>query len=151
MMRIHKFLRLPWEDRLLLIESAFLLAAIRVGLRLLPFKKLLGFLARATPSRPSLRDSDKVFSDKVAWALGVARHYLPGVYTCLVQALAAKVIFGRRGHPARLRIGVERNEAEEFRAHAWVEHEGRVVVGGEEELTRYALFPAVEWGEALGD
>lgn len=143
MRRMHKFFRLPWEDRLLLVESAFLLAAIRVGLRLLPFKSLLGLLARATPARRPSRDSDEAFSDKAAWAVGVAKYYLPGAYTCLVQALAAKVIFSRRGHPAYLRLGVDRRGEGQFQAHAWLESQGRVVVGGEE-LYRYAPFPAVE-------
>ena len=55
---------------------------------------------------------------------------------CLVQAVAAEVMLNQAGHPRELRIGVA-NGADELIAHAWVESEGRVVIG-EIELDRYA-------------
>jgi hypothetical protein len=63
------------------------------------------------------------------WAVTAASRYVPGA-TCLAQALAAQVLLGRTGYPARLRIGVAKGEERKFEAHAWVESQGRVVIGG---------------------
>src|SRR5690606_21028653 len=49
--------------------------------------------------------------------------------TCLVEALAAQMLLARHGVHSTLRIGVEM-DGEEFGAHAWVEVNGQVVVGG---------------------
>jgi hypothetical protein len=60
----------------------------------------------------------------------------PGLKTCLAQALAAQVLLTRRGYPALLRIGVAKGERQQLQAHAWVESEGKIVIGGSE-LERY--------------
>ncbi|HEU5208747.1 MAG TPA: lasso peptide biosynthesis B2 protein, partial [Longimicrobiales bacterium] len=49
--------------------------------------------------------------------------------TCLVEALAAQSLLARNGVHSTLRVGIEM-EGEEFGAHAWVEVNGQVVVGG---------------------
>jgi hypothetical protein len=41
------------------------------------------------------------------------------------------------GHFARLRIGVAKDTAQGLRAHAWVEHEGKLLIGGSEQLSRF--------------
>jgi len=45
------------------------------------------------------------------------------------------------GYPCGLRIGAAKNGADELIAHAWVESEGRVVIG-EFELDRYTPLKA---------
>lgn len=141
---VNKFLGLPPADRLVLMESAFLLVAVRVGLKLLSFHTLLRLLAGMTRALPASQEEDQGLPDRVAWAVAVAKHHLPGVYSCLAQALAAKALLHRRGRPARLLLGVEKGEPGRFQAHAWVENEGSTVVGGED-LSRYRPLPALEW------
>src|SRR6266540_2459767 len=51
--------------------------------------------------------------------------------TCLTQALVAHVMLSRRGHPSNLRIGVKRDVHGTFTAHAWLERDGHVLIGGE--------------------
>jgi hypothetical protein len=46
-----------------------------------------------------------------------------------VRAVAAQWLLARHGHPACLRIGVRPRAAAPFEAHAWLEHEGRVIIG----------------------
>lgn len=137
MQRMHKFLRLPSPDRRLLVQSAFLLGAIRLGLWLLPLGTLRRFLARMTPG------THQAPMDSVTWAVAVASRYVPLV-TCFNQALATQVLLRRCGHPARLRIGVARSERGPLQAHAWVESEGRIVFGGPENLSRYTPLPPLE-------
>ncbi len=141
MHRMRKFLRLPSTDRRLLIQSVFLLGAIRLGLWLLPFETLRRLLARVA------QGTNRASLDRVTWAVTVAGRYVP-VATCLTRALATQVLLGRCGHPASLRIGVVRSEEGQLQAHAWVESRGRIVLGGSEDLSRYTPLPPLE-GDGL--
>jgi hypothetical protein len=44
--------------------------------------------------------------------------------------LAAQFLLSRRGYASRLRIGVARGPNDGLRAHAWLESDGMVVLGG---------------------
>jgi hypothetical protein len=87
------------------------------------------------PSRPAL--------ERVTWAIEAASHYVPGGSNCLVRALASEYVLGRFGYRSELKIGVAKSAAGEFAAHAWLESEGRVVIG-EFELDRYAALGVSE-------
>jgi len=67
---------------------------------------------------------------------GVGRR-LPGIGTCLTQALVTEALLHREHHAARLVIGVERPGAKVIRAHAWVESAGGIVIGAAKDLGRF--------------
>jgi hypothetical protein len=127
--RLRKLLRLSSSERGLLVKALFLVAAIRVGLWLLPLQVVRRQLARLAqaPARSSLDDLSCLH--EIAWAVRVVSRYVPRA-TCLTQALAAQVLVERAGLPSRLRLGVALDRGGSFRAHAWLESEGRIVVGG---------------------
>ena len=84
--------------------------------------------------------------DRVVWAVVVASRYVP-MSTCLTQALAAQVLLARRGYSAHLHIGVAKEGAEaKLKAHAWVESDGKVLIGGSEP-GRYTHLLALEGEE----
>jgi Transglutaminase-like superfamily len=141
MKHLGRFYRLPTSERWLLARAALLLGAIRVGLWLLPFRTLRSLLDRATVFY-RVRETDYQSTDLVVWAVEVAAKHMPGFDTCLTRALAAQVLLSRRGHPAVLRIGVVKSAVGKFEAHAWVESDGRVVIGGHE-LERYTPLAAL--------
>src|SRR4051812_15439934 len=130
MNRLREFLRLPNTEQRLLIKAVLLVEAIKLGIRLLPFRTLRRLLARAVdiPPRASWHPRRRTSSsaERICWAVEAASRYTPGIKTCLVQALAAQVLLARHGHPAFVHIGVVRGDGGEFQAHAWVESEGRV-------------------------
>ena len=66
--------------------------------------------------------------DELAWAVEAASRYVPRA-TCLVQALALQALCARRGQATALRIGVAHGERRELEAHAWLEGEGRILIG----------------------
>jgi Transglutaminase-like superfamily len=136
---VKKFFRLPRSERWLLIKAALLLGVIRLGLRLLPFRTLRQLLDSVSKSRAG----NQFPSDRIVWAVIATSRYVVGDKPCLTQALAVQVLIKRRGHPANLRIGVAREDGRELKAHAWVESEDRVVVGGGD-LSRYTPFPAFD-------
>jgi|RhiMetdeSRZDD1v2_1073273.scaffolds.fasta_scaffold09135_12 hypothetical protein len=144
---LHKYLRLPATDRRLLVKSVLLLGGVRLGLWLLPFQTLRRLLARMTCATPALHEAEHASIERVAWAVAVARRYVPAA-TCLTQALTAQVLLGRQGHAAHLRIGVARSAAGQFQAHAWVEYQGRIVIGGTDAPLRFTPLPPLE-GKSL--
>lgn len=143
MIRLRKFLHLSSVEQRLLVEAALLLGVTRLGLWLLPFQTLQRLLARLTrtTARPQNVECDS--KQSVVWAVETAGRYIPPVTTCLTQALAVQVLLLRRGYPALLHIGTTREDGGRFLAHAWVESEGNVVIGGHD-LERYTPLATLE-------
>src|SRR6058998_3027135 len=143
MTRLGKFLRLAHAERVLLVEATLLLGAIGLGLRLLPFGRLRRLLDRLSRPRHGLRAQARLSAARIAWAVDRASRVVPGARSCLVQALAAQVLLVRRGRHSSVRIGVAHPSGESLHAHAWVESQGRGVLGtprpGE-----YTPLPALE-------
>jgi hypothetical protein len=83
---------------------------------------------------------------EVTRLLLVARRALPGRTTCLHLAAALRLLLAERGIASDLRFGV-RNERGTFTAHAWLEREGRVLIGGTDVYEQYAPFPLVGGSE----
>ena len=67
---------------------------------------------------------------RIGWLVSAVGRRLPGVGTCLTQALLVQAVLEQSGRESKLRIGVSRAEGDRFRAHAWVECGAEVVVGG---------------------
>ncbi|MDQ7029719.1 MAG: lasso peptide biosynthesis B2 protein [Ardenticatenia bacterium] len=143
--KLRKFRHLPATERRLLVSAAFWLLAMRLALVLLPFRFMPRLPALVARLRRPARKTE-VAPERIAWAVRVAERHLPGRRTCLVQALAAQTLLLRQGYDARLRIGVGRDEAGGFRAHAWVEYEGGILLGGSAESVgrAYRAFPALQ-------
>ncbi|QQS42003.1 MAG: lasso peptide biosynthesis B2 protein [Acidobacteriota bacterium] len=67
--------------------------------------------------------------------------------SCLTQAISTSVILRRRGLPSRIRIGVDKEKAPEFEAHAWVEVADRIVIGRlPRHKKRFSIFRPTELG-----
>jgi hypothetical protein len=147
MKRLHEFWRLPPAYRRLLITSLLVLGVIRVGLWLLPFQTLRRLLAYATRWGAEAQAADHASITQVARAVTRASPYIPAA-SCLTQALATQVLLHQRGHSARLRIGVARSARGAFQAHAWVECQGLIVIGGAQALSHFTPFPPLD-GESL--
>lgn len=117
----------PAADVLLTLEAAAALAGFRLALRVLPFPRVLS-LARAT-RRQASRRSSTCAPLAVRHAVLRAARLLPFRVTCLPVALAACALLGRQGHAGVLRIGVRSAGDAPLEAHAWVEHEGSILIG----------------------
>jgi hypothetical protein len=142
MKSLRKFARLSSSDQRLLIASGALLAAIRIGLWLIPFSTLRRLLGRMQSTHRDTRKTEAEVLKKIVWAVSVAGRCLPKAGNCLAQALATQVMLGRRGHDTTLRIGVARSDDGQCLAHAWLEAEnGRVVIGGSEAISRFVPLP----------
>jgi Transglutaminase-like superfamily len=138
---LARFVTLPARDQRLIVAAAGLLAAIRVGLWLLPLRWVQGVI-RALETSPPPPDGRGPPLERIGWAVAVAGRRVPGS-TCLVRALAAQGLFARYGYASQLRLGVARGSGRAFEAHAWLERDGQVLVGGPVEA-RYVPLPALD-------
>jgi len=112
--RLKLFIRLPWTERFLL------------GLWLLPLGSLRRFALR---ERKAAKRTHAI--PQLVWAVRAVSRFVP-LATCLTQALALQWLLARSGHASRVHLGTRKDLAGKFAAHAWVECEGRVVIGGAE-------------------
>ena len=81
--------------------------------------------------------------EKIVWGIKLMSPYIPAA-SCLTQALTAQMLMRRLGHPACLRIGVVKQGERDLKAHAWVESQGRIVIGKLADLSRYTVLSSVE-------
>lgn len=144
MRRLYKFLTLEAVERRLLVEASFLLPVIWLGLGRVPFTTLRRMVVRS-PRNLASPNVDRRLPDQVVWAVTVLCQLAPQRATCLIQALTAQAMLARRGYPSRLQIGVMRGSQGGLDGHAWVEHEGRILIGGSApELARFAPLTAFD-------
>jgi hypothetical protein len=142
MKRLRKFFSLTLSEQYLFLHALFLLGVIRLGLKLLPFHTLRGLVARVSRVNTEVQSVEQAYIDKIVWAVTVASPYLRAV--CLPQALATQVLLARYGYPTQLRIGFTRSKGGQMSAHAWVENQGQVVIGGAGNMARYIPVPIPE-------
>ena len=125
----------------LVARAASHLLRVRLALWFLPFNSVrLNSAARA-----GAEAGDRYFADRAAWAVSALGRRLP-MMTCLVQAIALQTLLAEHGDIAILRIGVRREvsdgSAPRLLAHAWLERDGRVLIGHMPDLASYAALSA---------
>lgn len=149
MRKLRRFIGLPAEYRAALAHGFRTLMFLRLGLWLLPVRVLRDRARHSTrnfrtSSRSAgLRAGSLLSMERVSWAVKTAARYVPAA-SCLTQALAAQSLLSRGGHRSELHTVVAKGPGSEFGAHAWVQCEDRVVIGGAD-LQGYT--PLLAWEE----
>lgn len=111
----------------------FALATVRRGVRWM--------LAAERPLPHERRCS----ATEVIRAVISAGKHCPVGSTCLASALVGQALLGRHGYVSELRLGVRRAAGGAFAAHAWLERDGKVVLGGPgEAVAAYTPMPEME-------
>ena len=134
---LARLLKLTTAECRLLVSALFWLVACRIGLWVLPFQRIFAHLE--TFKTFDVSKTANVLPEQIAWAVRTVGCYLPGCRNCLVQSLAAQIMLMRKGYAAQIRIGAVRDEGE-FKAHAWVECQGQIVLGAAR-VMQYTPFP----------
>lgn len=128
MQKILKFLFLPYQKKKLLSQSLIAVSVIRLSLWVFPFKALNSWLSSFAPTNSDDRQTQWNVIDNVTSAVRACSRYVPYA-SCLTQALATRTLLGLRGQNSQLRIGVDRDKDDNFMAHAWVEIDGKIIIG----------------------
>ena len=142
--KLNRFRSLSDRERRAFVEAAFGVFGAQVAISVLPFRtvhRLTRKLRWAVVRYDALKAQQPGTSEEVARAVERAGRQIPRA-RCLSRALAGSVILARHGHQTRLRIGVRRPGGEGFEAHAWLEREGEVLVGGP--ATGFVPFPSLD-------
>ena len=130
-----RYFRLKPADRGLVRRACWRLVVARFQLRVVSFERLIERVA-TNPEIESAGEEARRGVERVCWAVEAAASRLPGMDNCLVKALAAGFMLRQRRLPGALRLGAARGESEGLNAHAWIEFEGRALVGGPD-VSRY--------------
>lgn len=113
----------PLERRLVL-KAWLALAAVRVLIWVVPYRWIEARLLKPHAVTPGAPPAD------IALAVTRASTLIPRA-TCLVQAVAGGWLIGRAGGTSVIRFGVAKDQdTSRFKAHAWLEHDGRILIGG---------------------
>jgi hypothetical protein len=133
---VRSFLALHGKERKIYLEAFSLLVIIRMGMWVIPYNTLQRNLNRlfpvplnaGRPQSPEVILSARKLSRRVREVSG----FVPEA-TCLAQALTLQALLSGEDIHSDLAIGVTRgDEAGGIAAHAWLEVEGTVIIGGEE-------------------
>ena len=138
---LQKFRRLSPQERSFLIQAWCVLLVIDIALRCLPFPSIASFCRRL---RATGNDENTISLPPVtqlAWLVNVAGRYSPFGTSCLKEALVLSWLMSQRGMATTLRIGVARRHGT-LDAHAWLEHNGRIILG-EADADAYAPLPPI--------
>jgi hypothetical protein len=139
----RKLKQLSPGERGLLLQSIFLLPAIRLALSIFGYPRTKRILEKTSAYRKKRGDSsavdprDTVSSTgkivAIAGAHGLSRA------TCLHKALLVWGLLQKKGIDTEIRFG-SRFDDGKFQAHAWVEYLGKPVFGGENSPTDFGAF-----------
>jgi len=129
-----------------MMEAAALLALVSIGLRLFRFsnlRRVLGSVARWRLEADADTPRGVARVDRIVWAVTAVSARL-SLKNCFARALSADVMLRRRGCASEVRFGVHGNRElhEVLSAHAWVECEGKIVIGEADDLSEYAVLSA---------
>lgn len=127
------------SQRILILQATFFLCFYAILLRLFPSRTLtnqkwLGVSPRGGGEGDRIR--------RVRCAVTTASRYVPRT-TCLTRALTALDLLHRQRLPGELRIGVAKGPGGRLEAHAWVEHDGAVVIGDSGDLSRFTALQRI--------
>jgi hypothetical protein len=131
-MRIFRRRRWPRGDWMALAEAFVVLAAVRLSLGMVNFRRIeRATVALARRLAPSPVDGSPEDDARLGRAVRRAAMLVPGA-RCLAQATAGMLLSARHNRRSRMTIGVKLGETEAFGAHAWLETPHGIPVGGDE-------------------
>ncbi len=137
--RLGKFITLPLQTQWLLFKVAAVLLAIHLSLRFLPFRSVYRFASASQRSIQTRSEKEAFDEGRLIWAITRLSLQLLGQESCLRQALTGLYFFSRAGMRVSLRIGVRKGMGDAVLAHAWIERDGKVLLGGTDNLLNHFI------------
>lgn len=144
MKQLRKFLALSFQHQMLICKALPLLSLLRIALWMMPFQQLNKLIQWLTTHRSQHEPSSVVSVSDVIWAIETATYYTPGNPKCFARALATRILLNHYGYDCELRIGVAKSDMNSLVAHAWIERQGQVLIGGDYNLATLTLLPSLD-------
>jgi hypothetical protein len=128
-LKLRKAFQISASEWLLVIQAMGWFAVVEFGLRVLKLKTLLALLQNDRRTEREGCERTPTSPERVGYCVEVASRLHPLRPTCLKKALVLFALLARRGVKARVVVGTAKSDGK-LDAHAWIEHEGRVILGG---------------------
>jgi hypothetical protein len=120
----RRFVALSPPERRLALRALGIVVRVRVRLTVSSFPTV----DRLTKERPIRETVGPHSAARIGSTVAAVSGYVPGA-SCLTQALATRALLAEEGHASTLRLGMARIDGR-LQAHAWLESDGTIVVGG---------------------
>lgn len=130
---IKKFIVLPSNKKMLIIEVFIIMGFSRFLILFIPFRILASKIGEKM--NESSKDLDV---EKVNTALSIGRvieklsNFTPWESKCLVQAITVSIMLKRRKISSTLYLGIARKDKKSLNAHAWIRCGNAVITGYKE-------------------
>jgi hypothetical protein len=136
---IRKFLKLGGTRQRLALQALAAVVRSSVAVHLLPFSRITRSFKR---QNSIVANSSPYSPEQIAWSVAAVGRRVPGA-SCLAQALALARMLASHGYRSDVEIGVTRSKGRKIAAHAWVRHNGQVILGGDSDAYHViARFPS---------
>ncbi len=140
--KLHRLRQIGGHGVWLLMMAFIVLGAVRLGLWLLPFHRVLRGCETVSQLSILRRQACFAVADLI-WAVNCSSRYMPGGVKCLARALTTKVLMQQQGYVPELKIGVRKSSQGHLEAHAWIDYNGHIVMGNVMDLPRYLPLPSL--------
>jgi len=130
------------HTRLLFLEAFVFLAWARM-LKFLPFGKIASTLGeQMCESSLENNETERKIVKQISQAVTIMSKYTFWESQCLVKAIAAMKMLGRRNIDTTLYLGTAKDEKGQFTAHAWLRSGPYILTGAEEKhkFTKIGCF-----------
>ena len=126
-----KYWRRPRSERALLLHALVLHGVVAIIVRTVRPSRACRWLRLVYRQRPP--EARGHAWERIVWAIRTVTGVVPVGKTCLTVAVTADCLLRRGGCDAMVRFGVAGIPAEgsTLKAHAWIEHAGQAIMGGE--------------------
>jgi len=147
--KLRAMARLSAREQLLVVAAALLRMSLALVVHALPYR-LWSWLFRSAvrPAGAQARRRTPRPDVAAAVALAVERSSGAGGGECLERALTGFLLLRALGRQSTVRIGLGRREGHLI-AHAWLEHDGEVVLNGPVDGLVPLPEPAIPGAEAM--
>ena len=142
-MRIFK--RRSWGELRVAAVALVALPVTRLALRWMALPGVRRRLWRVLGASQPVSAARRLPMGRIVRCVIAASKLSPVRPACLATALVVQALLNRHGYQTELKIGVRNPASGAFSAHAWLEKDGVIVVGGPASMIeQYQTLPAME-------
>jgi uncharacterized membrane protein len=113
---INKFLSLPTDEKLLLLEALVMLFVSKI-IVCFPFRYYIKLFKSTNIAE---KETNSIRLQKISISLRRANKLAFWKNVCLVKSVAARFMLKRRGIPSVLSLGLQFQDRKKLTAHAWI-------------------------------
>lgn len=145
-MCLLKFLwRVSWKQKILLVLIFLLLGIIRIVVLLIPFRYYVKVLLQPNPKYNfTMTDKKFGYARTIGRLIAIMSKFTLWESKCLVQGLTARILLRLWHIPNIFYLGVGKDAAQQFTAHAWINCGNATIIGGQDSFNKFKIISQFE-------